>query len=268
MFTPNFGTGGLVATNAPARILTTSGTTITNGGSANTLSASFTDLITPTFDVYSIFIILQGVATAGTSVDMLLNLYKGAGGSELLFVPSLLASASGTISTRCKRYWFPLFIPANTRISAKSQGDIASDTVSVLIWCFGGGRQPHWCGTGVEALGPSAATSRSVNVTNGTASEGSFTDIGTSTYRYGFVFLQTGSATDNNVAGGLTAHDIGVGGVTYPGLDTFESGCSGSEDVHNWDMGRFVTVPAGTALQARGQTSGNDDFDVAIYGVY
>jgi hypothetical protein len=258
-----------------ARPATTTGVTITASGTPHALSASFTDLFAATaHDTYWVSLLCHGSASPATQTDALLNIYIGAAAAEVLLIPDLAVgwSVSAGGGGYCKTYEFPLFIPAGSRISAKSRALVGSQTIEVMMQLHGGGEPSGWCGRGVESVGANTAASQGTSVTPGGASEGSFTDIGTTVnaWRYILVMPQ-GTLTDTNMTTAMQSYDIGVGGATYKSLEEFWFINNGASETSGplMSRGRFVEVPAGTALQLRGQSSGTAEaMDCLIYGVY
>lgn len=263
-----------VSTNYAGRPSSTMGTNVVSGGSAHALSASFVEIFSATeHDTYWLEIIIHDTAAGATDTDTLLNIYRGANGSEVLFIDSLLAGWSGLMTTGdgFKTYGFPLYIPKGTRITAKSRSVQTSKNVYVMMALHGGGHPMGWFGMGVETLGENTAASSGTAVDPGDASEGSFTDIGTTGRQYGFIMPQVGGNSDTIIANAMITFDIGSGGAVIQGLENFLfSADGGDEVVSNCNSGRYCTIPAGTALQIRGQsgTSTAENKDLCIYGVY
>jgi hypothetical protein len=261
-----------------ARPATTLGTLITAGGSANTLGTKVELFASTAFDAYSISVVISDVAANTTATNALVNIYVGASSAEQVLIPTLLAGGAplmiGTPGPSARAYDFPLFIPAGSRITADMQSVIASDDCRIYVAIRGGGGPPQWVGRGVEAVGITAASSAGAAVTAGTVSEGSFADIGTTVREFHYVLpnLQIAS-TDTAVSAEVLALDIGVGGVVYRSLEEFYFITGSIENVGSIPiagaLGRYALVPAGTALQARLQSSNAADvFECAIYGVY
>jgi hypothetical protein len=260
--------------NYTGRPATSQGTVITAGGSSHALSAAFADVFASTsHDATLVAITILNSRSNAAQSDILLNLYVGASGAETVLIPNLLGGWTSDGQVGGRTYVFPLYIPAGTRISAKSQALIASDTLSVYMELYGGGEPLGWAGQGVECLGAVTASSRGTSVTPGAAAEGTFTDIGTSTreYRYVLVMAQ-GSMTDTNMAATVFDADVGVGGALLQTLEGFCFYTSGNELTGQLTsgLGRFAVIPSGTALQLRGQvsTATAEPLDCCIYGVY
>lgn len=256
--------------NYSGRPTTTWGTLLT-GGASNTLGSK-AELIASTEDETNMVrISFMESFVSATVTDQLCNIYVGAGGSEVPIIPNLLcgwASTSGQGSGPIV-YEFPLRIARGTRISADMQGLIASDTVYIRIDLYGESNL-QWVGTGVETLGALTATSRGTQVTPGAASEGSWTSIGTSTRLWQYVHPMLIGNTDTTLTGTMYGLDVGTGSALIDGLENFTFHGSGSEFFMAGQSGRYVSVPSGTALQARIQSHSGDveAKSVCLYGVY
>lgn len=253
------------------------GTNVQSGAVTQTLSASFTELVAALpHNIYWITITIAATATAATATDALLQLYIGDAGSEKHWIPDLLAGWSDTTSTggtAPRVYQFPLYLPSGTRISAKSQALETSKTVRVRLEYSGAHNANGWYGMGVEALGTNISVSQGTSVTPGNASDGTWTDMGTSTFSYGYVLpMIHGSLTDVTMGSQFIHVDVGSGGASFPELEDFLVATTGSEYTDDCfgGLGRFTMIPANTAIQLRSQNSGAniDPFDYAVYGVY
>lgn len=272
----NIPAGNLYEANFSGRPATSWGTTVTADSTAHTLGVKAELIASTSFNAQVVAITIHSTFTAATATDCLANIYTGGGGSEVVLIPNLLAGWSNifTADTNPKKYVFPIFIPAGTRLTADLQAlQTTPKTASIMIELFGGLKN-FWTGTGVEALGVTTANSRGATITPGTASEGSFADIGTSTkiYRYVHPMVQGNLADTAITGGGILGIDIGTGGNPISGLENFLYYTSASEHVGNMfgHFGRYATIASGTTLQLRGQASAteSDPKDTAIYGVY
>ncbi len=259
--------------NFSGRPLTTWGTTLTGDAVANTEPATETELIASTsFDSYWVNILFHTSNTAATVTDGLVNIKVGGAGSEVTVIENLLAGWKTTlVGQDHAQYGFPLRIPQGSRISAtfRCLRTAAPNTVSCLIELIGGGAAPHWTGTKVESVGALTATSRGTQVTPGTASEGTFTNLATNVGEFGFVLPQANGNADLSDVGGVFSLDIGANGVLLPGLEDF---IFGSDSTERWwgkfAHGRFYYLPAGTDIEARMQASGAAEAkSVILYGV-
>jgi hypothetical protein len=250
------------------RPTTTTGVTVTASASLHTLGNKAEIFAATTFDTTWVKITPFWTGASNTQTDSLTNIYIGAGGSEQVLIPNL---ASGGSARYGKVYEFPLRIPAGSRISADCQALISGDTVEILMELEGGGGS-DWVGSGVETLGAITASSQGTTVTPGTASEGSFADIGTTTKEWRYILPMVHNAvSDTNTQVAIVACDIGSGGAIYKELEEFWCSTADYECIGPalGGRGRYVVIPSGTALQLRAQSSLNSEpFDALIYGVY
>jgi hypothetical protein len=259
--------------NWSGRLAATTGTVLTAAGSSHTLGTKVELIAATSFDTHLVRVRVHNSFVSNTQTDQLVNIYVGADTAEVLLIPNLLAGWANSLSNGAvthRIYEFPLFIPAGTRLSADNQALIASDTVAVLIECFGGGQPRGWVGTGVECIGAVAASSQGTSVTSGGASDGTFTDIGTTAKEWRFIQpMMQGNLTDTAMNNASIAADIGVGGALLHELEVFLFATEGSENSRNGDTGRYTLIPSGTALQLRAQSHTTaETHDWCIYGVY
>jgi hypothetical protein len=98
-------------------------------------------------------------------------------------IPNLDAANTGGLSSIDQPpavYWFPLFVPAGSRLSANAQASTASDTVVVGVFLFGKPTMPVWAGRKVTAYGADTANSRGTSFTPGASSYGSAAQLSAS----------------------------------------------------------------------------------------
>jgi len=259
--------------NFSGRPTTTWGTVLTASATPHALPASPTEIIASTaYDACRVVVQIDGPWGSNTNTDALLNIYLGAASSEVLFIPNLLAGwvmPNTSTTPPARGYLFPLFIPRGSRISASLRALIASETANVRISLYGG--DDAWAGAGVESVGAVTASSRGTNVTPGTTSDGTFTDLATTVRAFRYVFATIMGNPDTTLAADRLALDLGTGSALIAGLENFSTIDSSSEyQSHEWPEGRWVDVAAGTALQARLQSQGADAEakSVIAWGVY
>jgi hypothetical protein len=162
------------------------GTTVTASGTAHT-KGSYSQLVaSTTYEAFGISILLAGLQTAAsTNTRCLVDIGIGAAASEVVLIPDLMcgnvaqeAAASGMGAM----YHFPLYIPAGSRLAARSQALVVSDTCTVALWLhewpLGA---PEWVGSRVTAYGANTATSSGVNHSPGNSAYAAATQIVAST---------------------------------------------------------------------------------------
>jgi hypothetical protein len=256
--------------NVSGRPLTTWGTVLTSDTVAHTEPATETQLIASTsFDSYWVNVFFHTNFVSATVTDSLVNIKVGAAASEVTVIENLLAGWADNFGNRPCQYGFPLRIPAGSRISATHRSLRTSIGVTCIIELIGGGAAPFWTGTKVESVGALTASSRGTQITPGTTSDGTFTNLATNVGEFGFVKPAVNGNADISEVGGIYTCDIGANGVLLPGLEDFMFGATSTEIWYPMMAeGRFYYLPAGTDIEARLQGSGAAEAkSVVLYGV-
>lgn len=163
------------------------GLTIAASATPHTLG-TWGELIASTAsDAYGVTVVVAGTGTtASVNARCLVDIGMGAGGSEIVLIPSLMAGNIATIASASGNgavYHFPIYIRAGARLAARCQALIASETVTVMVYLhqrpIG---QEFWCGSRVTAYGANSATSSGVAHTPGsTSAYATATEIAAST---------------------------------------------------------------------------------------
>ena len=269
------------ADNLPVTPGTLYGTTVTPGLS-NADSSGDALITAVAFDVHYMVVGFAGYAVSAAAEYALADiLLDPAGGTAWrTFIDDLVIGFARTqagLITYGLYYHFPIFIKSGTSIGCRARTSHTAAPVSprVVIYAYGNPSRPDawWCGSGVETLGVTPATSTAVSVTPGnTGAFGSWATIGTSTARYGS--LQWGmNGTDSNATALFYYFQVGYNNVQIPGVPTMSANVSVSEDVrYSYLYGpAFCDIPSGTAIQVRGTCSGTAEVwagGAAVYGVY
>lgn len=258
----------------------TPGTSIANpAGGANTKDTTWTTLVASlAFDVAMIGVHFSGSAVSATNTATLIDLGIGAAAAEEIVIPDLLAGwvPAGSTIGGFKSYYFPLYLPAGSRLSARAASVRTTGSVRCAVELWGGPRNPDaWVGQQVIAYGIDAANSRGTAVTAGASSaEGSWTEItsGTSQDHAAIVAAIGGATATTTMVNGTYLMDVGVGAATEAAIfenlrareDTAEQVCQQQP----W-LPIYVPVPSGTRLVARlsSNSAGPVVNDCALYGV-
>lgn len=250
-----------------------SGTQVTPPGSANT-KGSWVELVAATAGAADGLILCCQIGDTGIA-DFLIDIGTGAGGAETVLIPNILFSY-GTSDGPPGTAFFPIQIPAGTRIAARCQStDIAATSIRLLASLVNGGV--------AEQLNCTVATTYGADTTD---SGGTAVDAGATPNTKG-AWAQLDASVDftfnscviclgqrNNAA--QTAQnillDIGVGAaaaetVIIPNI--YYRAQAAEEIVNKW-LWVPVRVAAGERLAARIQSSSADAgdrvFDVAVVG--
>lgn len=260
---------------APSAVASTSsGTTVTTGGSAHT-KGSWAEITASTpINADAVIVVLRGASGADTLTDIAV----GASGSETVIFENLY-HGNGTSPSigHGATYSIPASIPAGTRISARSQGHAASQSLKVDLYLMKGGVAFPSARGRVTAYGANTADSGGVVLNpGGTAHTKSvYKEITASTVNpitsLIAAFPLVGDPSNAN-ADYLVDVAVGAAGseVVVVGDFHFASASIGNAH-HPMVTPTFqVAIPAGTRIAVRAQCSiatADSEFDVIIYGV-
>jgi len=158
---------GFIDTVPSHSTTSSAGTTITASSTTHT-KGSWTQMVSDTGGrSLGIAIWLDNTATSNTNTSMLVDIGIGGAGSETVLIPDLAAgyALNPSVANVAHSYFFPLFIPAGSRIAARAQAQIASDTVVCRVNLFQRPMGVGWVGTRVTAYGVTSASSRGTTCT-------------------------------------------------------------------------------------------------------
>lgn len=265
--------GGRVETAGALTSGATAGTTVTANATPNTKGTSFTELIAATsFTARGIII-----STETPELDSsLLDIAVGAPTFETIVIPDLLLSANGNVNHMSLAY-FPITIPAGSRISAHMASTTGGETAQVVIHLIGGGFSAPAAFSKVTAYGVVTADSGGTQVDpGGTAHTKSspWTEIEDSTeFPMQGLVIAAGAQANGTMATSQWLVDIGVGSppeqVIIPNWRLY--GNLGEELTPNISPVFPVSIPKGSRLAVRMQCSITDAadrlLDFVLYGI-
>jgi hypothetical protein len=260
-----------IDTNAAGRPAGGQGTTVTpavgSKGSWVEIASSLSR------DTYGLMINFNSNAASAASRNTVVDVGIGAAGSEVVIIPNLIAGNAGTygVGSGGLWYYFPMAIPAGSRLALRAQGTVTS-AFGAYLQAFQAPLQPAMMkkASSVEALGMTVP--QGTAVTAGTTSDGSWTLLGTTTRQCWFwqVGVQVQSSDTAHIAG-VYHIDIATGDGTnfntfltavYFSTTTGEQG-----NTLPTTVGCELPVPAGTDIYARAQCSGTPDpIYITAYG--
>lgn len=244
----------------------TVGTSVTTGATSAVKTSPMTELIASTeFDAYAILITATGYGSPATLSRGCLDIGIGAATEEVL-IPNLLMGQCGSIASAdpggWKSWWFPLYIPAGTRIAAANAGIRTATAMRVGVEIYGGSGYPPWrVGTRVVTYGIGTVPAGTTTTPGASAAEGSWTEVTASTTESCFCIVpsaQAGSADTTLTASGVYM-DIGVGAATEEIIagggreHSFIFGLTGAEiiagPINPFPL--FADIPSGQRLTTR-----------------
>jgi len=257
------------------------GAAVTGDSTIHTKGAYAELIASLDYDVYGITVSLSGVGlTASTNNRLLADIAVGAASSEVVIIPNLMGGNSPAwngAAGGAAVYFFPLYIAAGTRLSARCQGLVASDVVNVGVWCnqWPSGKPKGFIGQRVTAYGPNLATSSGVSVAQSTTAYAATAQI-TASCDNPIRYLQLGGdlltdTTGNNKRGIVR---IGVGATPdWIVSDLPFSESTTTETVNLMAVNSILStmefdIPAATRLALATRVSASaENRGWAIYGV-
>lgn len=246
-------------------------TTITAGGSA--AEGSWTQLIASTAadsDFIYVYLTLGG----STVEEVLIDFSVGASSSETVFIENIPLSTRSALSGKNESLWFPIRIPAGSRIAVRAQSDTAV-AVGVAISLFKGDEKSSSY-TAARGYGIVSANSSGTAVDAGATAntKGSWTELVASTGEQinGF-WLHVGN-NDNLTINVQTMVfvDIAIGASSSETIIVQNHPViSDTNETAMQSLFYDIRIPAGTRISARIQCSDTDATDriktVALIGL-
>jgi hypothetical protein len=248
-----------------------SGTSITANSTIHTKATSYTTLIASTVSIaYGVWVIANDVATSATATGQLMDLATGAAASESIIVPDInIGYAIGSTGQTGKIFYFPgLSIPAGTRISARSQALISSDTANIVVM-LESRAQWHVANSAWIAYGVDASNSRGTSVTPGNGAFGSWTSIGTTSRNHNLFTIGVDGLGSTNMAANILVGEIGYGpnSSTVTTMGTFNWHDSAAEVVTATAPSYIAfALASGNPLWCRISSGATQARGVIIYG--
>lgn len=214
---------------------------------------------------------------ANNSAGHLIDIGIGAAGSEIVLIPDLMFSAQ-PFGKDSPAYYFPISIPAGSRIAARQQCSAASsDAVHVMAHLL---RGPKLSAGKVEACGVVTADSGGTSIDPGATAntKGSYTTLIASTaFDYKGIIMAHGTQqTDRQTyhISWLTDLAVGPAGseqIVFGDWWTFIDGSDNNTPGNTQTPFIPLTIPAGSRLSARCQSNQVAAtirlIDVAVWGV-
>lgn len=263
----------------------TSGTSVTTGATATTKGTAV-ELITSTaFDSYLMQVTVHSYGASAVTARLAVDILVGAATEEILiadFLAGFCGSLAGSSGPAVCTGFFPLYVPAGTRIAARGAGDRVSTAFRVGVQLWGGnGYPPFPVGQRCVTYGVSA-TPNGADVTPGASgTEGAWTQVSGSTLEDLIAIMPSAQPPTGDTT--LTAStfnlDVGVGAAT----EEVVAG-SGREQSFIWHMSTnelvggpinpmpvWCDIPAGQRLATRISRSSAADtvatWNVAFHAV-
>lgn len=247
----------------------TPGTAVTTGAAAGTKGTPAQIFATTNFDVYWLSVFAANYAASAVACQGAMDILVGSA-TERILIPDLLIGhagfANGVTSGHSPKRWdFPLYIPAGTRVAVQASGARVSTAFHVWMYLYGGdGVPPFRVGSKVTTYGM-GASSRGTAITPGASgAEGAWAQIVAATDEDHFAVSPSFQPeTDTTINARNHAVDIAIGASgqeemiaeAYWFLTDAGEACSGPSP----SMPCFCDIPGGTRLSMRDSNSGTND---------
>jgi len=242
----------------------TNGTSLT-AGTSSTYGASWTQIIAATPQhADGITIHIQNLSTAGT--DYAVDIAFGGAGSEVIVLSKLLASnGTGGTSKGCD-YFFPIQVPAGTRITAKIVPSGGANLLTLAVTLHStlpGCVEPYQRVDTYGVVGGGGVQPSGVTIDPGgvVSTEGSWVAVGTVTQPAEGMVLGTNNlrtSARNANQDWLMDVQIAYGGGSADVLTDFHMEASTSDDLVFPMTSPFLPchIPAGGTISARAMSNG------------
>lgn len=271
-----------IATTQPTGSM---GTTVTPAQNAK--SGAWAQVLTGANVARDVFLLVVNVnsnSVGAAARDTILDLgVDPAGGtSYTVLVPDLLVSCASPylggagVCGNGLNYIFPIWIKAGSTVAARASinnGTVGTLKINMQVYGSPFDRRNAWCGTKVKAYGITAASSAGTSVTAGTASEGSWTSLGTIASGDFPKFWQFGmGCNDTTMSSVAYAGDLGIGDASNKAIVDEQRLWQATTVEQLWDDGiSYAYYPAkpGDIVYGRLQASATADagLSMAAYGV-
>lgn len=259
IFTPRYKSEGMVSAS-------TSLTTITSNVSANT-KGSWVEIVSSTAFVATGADLMISVIDGDRS--FLFDIGIGGSGSETVMIPNLPACSRNGREVTSSVY-YPLFIPAGVRLSARCQDSTGGGNMLFGL-CLRSTSMYSPIFDKSATYGAITSTSLGTTVIPALNSKGSWVEI-TSSIDFDCRYMLVCWSADSNTEHGDVFLDIGVGATSSEVVlvpNVFNGSMGGTLDrMYQPHVGIPVTIPQGTRIACRAQYKGNsgitDDLEIIL----
>ncbi len=263
---PILSDGGLLS-QLGANTATSQGTTVAPNATAH-VKGSWVQLAASAPGGSWLFIHAANTTGTATGTTWFLDLAIGAAGSEVVIASDLVIVAQRYHAIPSACYLLPLYIPPGVRLSARCQGNSASqNSLSVTVMVLSPGFLPSATSTILNAMGAVEASTTGTSLTSGASNntKGAWVEVAAATARR---YFWLGLATFNVSSETPKLIDLAIGAagsetILIPNLFC-QSGGSGSYQI----VSLPVNIPAGSRLAARFQdSSASKTLEIVLWGL-
>lgn len=235
--------------------------TVTAGATSHTKGAWVEIIASTTTAATALIVDVNDIRVTSNNTATLLDFAVGASGSEAAFVENIAVGGATERNNGYYQFILPVTIPSGSRIAARSQALIASDTASVEITVASGGALEN-PPTSLDTMGSSTSVSRGTQTASG-----SWNEVVASTsqaYRVMVAVPSLGTSTATaarapvRIAKGAAGSEAQIASISAA-----TSSIEGIETISGGPAWAIEGVPAGTRLSCQRTAV----CDVTIIGV-
>lgn len=245
--------------------------TVTAGGTAHTKGA-WTALIASTpYDAYGIWIGIDGIHASAAATAYLVDIGVGPAGSERVIVPNLNVWGADATAAGLNphQFWFPVYIPAGSRIAARSQSVTANKTCRVMVTLDAVPWYGPWGLGPVVDYGTNLAASTGTSVTPGNAAFGTWVQVGTTSRDHTFWTVSMDGLADTTLSAETDLVEVGVGlSGARRSLGVMRFRHTTAEQIAGGPFPLFLAslpVPSGTPVWVRMAAGSTEARGVIVY---
>lgn len=251
---------GSVGASPYGTIATTHATTPSTKGSPVQVFAA------TLFDVFWVTLIANDIAQLSNQTQACFDLLGGAATEEVLIANMLSGYAGGNIVGMGPKRWdFPLYIPAGTRIAVRVAGVQTAEDHAIAVYLYGGqGNPPFKVAGRVDTLGMGTVPDGTTVTPGASGGAATFTQmIASSAVEY-MAFVPSFQPSGDTSLTPIGAINIGVAIGAAAAEESIGDGWIFSKDTNECmtGLGRmpiFQDVPAGTRISMSAANSGAND---------
>ncbi len=246
----------------------TSATTLTAHADVHT-KGSWVELVASTpFDMSLLGVAGNTNHGSNSDTSQLVDIAIGAESSEIVLIDNIPSGYSSLNIVHNSTAWFPVEIPASTRIAARMQAKITVDVVDIQLFMFGGST---WTTTpafqSIDTLGALTASSHGTQMNSSTIVE----IIASTAHDYKALGWGVDGGGDTNLGAIFTlAIYVGAGAAEKVLVDGLHVNTQSQEQINTTIPSQGIiplefNIPSGSRLSAK-NSAGSSDIGVVLYG--
>lgn len=222
---------------------------------------------TTNFDAFWVTVVAIDVAQVASATQACCDLLLGASTEEVIIANMLTGYAGGAIVSQGPKRWdFPLYIPAGSRIAVQVAGVQTAEAHFIAVYLYGGEGYPPWRVAGkIVTLGMGTVPNGTSVTPGASGAAATFTQMVASSAEDYFGFFPSFQPTGDTSLTPIGAINIGVAVGAAAAEEPIGDGFIYTKDTGEGFSGPFRTmpifqdVPTGTRISMSAANSGAND---------